>query len=75
MIADDLLRRMRLYDSGDGRRVEVWMRHDGQFFVSSLRKRDGKAGWIEVRQHRTDSYVAAIATAEMWEREEQGKMP
>lgn len=72
MNADHLLRRMWMYD-GEDRRVEVWLRHDGQWFVSSLRRRD--AGWIEMRSHQTDSQVAATATAEMWRREAEGEMP
>lgn len=73
MIADHLLRRMWMYD-GEDRRVEVWLRHDGQWFVSSLRRRDG-GGWIEIRSHQTDSQAAATATAEMWRREAEGEMP
>lgn len=74
MIADHLLRRMWIYD-GEDRRVEVWLRHDGQWFVSSLRRRDGRAGWIEMHSHQTDSQAAAMATAETWKMAAQQEMP
>ena len=74
MIADNLLRRMWLFD-GEDRRVEVWLRHDGKWFVCSLRKRDKKAGWVEVRSHETNSQAAVFATAQTWVREAEGEMP
>lgn len=74
MIGDHLLRRMWMYD-GEDRRVEVWLRHDGQWFVSSLRRRDGRAGWIEMYSHQTDSQAAAMATAETWKMLAQQEMP
>lgn len=75
MIADHLLKRMWTYD-GEDRRVEVWLRHDGQWFVSSMRRRgEGKAGWVEKYSFQTDSQAAAMATAETWKMAAQQEMP
>lgn len=66
MIADHLARRMWLYD-GEDRRVEVWLRHDGQWLVTRLRRDDPtRRVWREVDSTFADSQAAAMATAESW---------
>ena len=74
MIADHLARRVWLYD-GDDRRVEVWLRHDGQWYVTALRRVDERRVWREVDSTFANSQAAAMATAADWTTREEARMP
>jgi glucan-binding YG repeat protein len=73
MIADHLVRRMWSYD-GEDRRVEVWLRHDGQWYVVALRRLDERRGWREVDSTFANSQAAAMATAQAWMTREEARM-
>jgi len=74
VIADHLARRMWLFD-GDDRRVEVWLRHDGQWLVVALRREEQRRVWREVDVVGANSQAAAMATAAEWTTREEARMP
>ena len=73
MNADHLARRVWLFD-GDDRRVEVWLRHDGGWYVVALRRVDERRVWREVDSTFANSQAAAMATAAAWTTREEARI-